>query len=189
MQKRDRRVGDLFLSDDKERQRAYERLAKHKSVEKLRENVEARSGSVAFEAAKGMERFMKELLDIDLVEIFMQGWKKYDAVVEVLARSKKNPLKKYFVALSKHTLRSRHRPGLQVEIEGIPVQRIDFDVDLKLELEGFVLEIKNGEIVALDSGDCRADGKVNCEGVTLYERHSQKLYLPVRFDLEGENDE
>ncbi|WP_456383209.1 hypothetical protein [Hydrogenimonas sp.] len=190
MQRRERgerKVGDIFLKERGKRTEAYEVLGKGRKLRELNDRISAGFGR-DFDVMDGIETSMDELLSIDLADIFMKGWKKYGAVTEVLERSKHSPLQKFYIALSEHTIHSSHRPRLEVEVEGVSLPSLIFEIDLDLKLEGFVLEIVDGEMVAIDSGACMAAGRVSCEGVVLYEKRSEKVELPVRMGFEGEED-
>ncbi len=168
-----------------------ERLANSRQIRQIEERIASSAGGAKPPALLGrMEAYLRELLDIPLEEILTEGWKRYGAIRDACERSKSDPEKTLFLSLAKHTLLSEHHPRIEIELSGKKIGEIAFDIRLRLTLEGFVLRIRGGEIVAIDTGTCLAEGSVACGDVVLIEKGPEKVVLPgtIVLESEGAND-
>ena len=77
-----------------------------------------------------------------------------------------------------HTISSKHKPEIVIEIEPLFKKTIPFDVTVKLVLKGFTLEIQAGLIKKIHTGECKGTGSVQCMNVTLLEKASGDITLP-----------
>ena len=71
------------------------------------------------------------------------------------------------ITLSKHSIKSSHRPSIEVKWDGKVIKEIHFDVEVELDIDGAVVEIQNGRIKKLKARTCTAKGEFGCEGLTL----------------------
>ena len=184
--RRDRVTAEtIFLQESPETAKLAERrLKEHEEFKELQKRVDERTKEG--KTAGLLDRFgdyLSQLLDIDLEDILVNGWKKFEKIEEFLEKSKKSPDKTLYLALSKHTIRSQHHPYIEISIDEETIEKIVFDITLKLALEGFVLEIRGGEIEAVETGECRASGKVTCKGVLLFEKNGEKVKFPGKIIL------
>jgi hypothetical protein len=114
-----------------------------------------------------------ELLKIKFQDILVGGWRKYQQVEHYLEQGKTNPEVIFSVPLVNHTIVSEHHPKIEIRINEIQLEHIDFSILLKLELSGIILNIKGGEIEGVKAGNCKCKGSVSCEGIILFEDSSE----------------
>ncbi len=161
---------------------SQERLSSVESVEalsSLRKTIAAEAKQMRWSVALGdIMKKVKELLDIDIGEIIVGVWKKRDELKKYADTSKYPPGETYLVSLLEHTITSKHRPGIEVLINGAKVKTIWFDIEFALTLEGAILEIDGGSIIGLSTGTCKGMGAIRCEGVALLEKETQPFRLP-----------
>lgn len=85
-----------------------------------------------------------------------------------------------------HTIRSEHRPYIEVRIRNVPVKKIEFVIKLTFKLKGFVLKIKAGEIEEMLTGQCEVEGKVDYSGLTIAEKKLSPIALPALCKFKSE---
>ena len=87
---------------------------------------------------------LTKLLDIDGVAVLVGAWNKARELRKYRDPVKYPPEDVVVVPLTKHKVESKHRPYLDLSVDGRPVGRLHFDVDLALTLEGVELTIQGG---------------------------------------------
>ena len=120
-----------------------------------------------------------ELLDLKIAGIFISCWKKSEELNKVIEESRKKPEEKFELHLSEHTISSEHKPYIEVRFKNAIIYKIVFDLKLSFNLEGFILNIKEGEIQKIDSGKCNAEGTLYWEGIKLMEKKLEPIILPA----------
>lgn len=114
-----------------------------------------------------------DLLDLKLKDILLGGWRKYQQVENFLEQGKLNPEVTFTVPLATHTLVSKHHPKIEIRMDEMFLGEIDFELLLKLELTGIILNIKGSEIDGVRAGTCKCIGSLSCEGIPIFEANSQ----------------
>jgi len=126
---------------------------------------------------------MKDLLDIGIPEIMVSAWNKYRILLKYLDREKYPPDETFLVPLAEHTIRSVHRPFIEILINDQSVAKIQFDLDLSLYLKEATLKIQDGKIKEILVGSCKGKGVMKCEGLVILERETDSVVLPGRISL------
>lgn len=124
-----------------------------------------------------------EILDIGLADIFVGAWNRYKLLEDYCNREKYGPDEILLVPMGKHTIQSTHKPAINIEISDVSVYRLVFDIDLTLELEGLVLQVRDGKIREISSGNCEGRGTVKWGDKVLIERKTPKIDLPGSITL------
>ncbi len=168
---------DLFDLSDIAPQRLAA-LASSERIAPLKNVLSGRVPQVTWPVA--LEEIMKkanDLLDISVPELAGAAWNKYQ-VLRKYTDTKKYPPDETIVApLATHTIRSEHKPYVEILVGDKPVGRVHFAVDLELTLEGVVLSIRGGKIVGMRLGSCQGKGQLSCEGAVIAEKETRSLPL------------
>lgn len=114
-----------------------------------------------------------ELLDLKLKNIVEGVWRKYQQVEQYLGQGESDPEATFLVPLVNHTIVSEHHPKIEIRIDEVPMGKIDFEIQLELELSGIILKIKKSRIDGVKAGSCKCKGSFSCEGIVLFEDSSQ----------------
>lgn len=122
-------------------------------------------------------------LDTNLADVFVATWNKHQALQRYRDREKFPPDKVYSVPLAKHTIKSKHRPYLEILVGEASVGEIVFDVALSLVIEGFRLEIQDARIRSIKTGTLDGKATLSLVGATLVERNLDRITLPGSLDL------
>jgi hypothetical protein len=135
-------------------------------------------------ALRAIMEKIPDVLGIEIGEILANGWKKAEELHGYANRTEYPPEETILVELATHEIRSSHEPHLEVMINDISVGRVDFEVDLVLEVEAALLTVRDGRIWKAAAGRCSASGELKCEGHRIVKRESEKVVLPgeIKFD-------
>jgi len=147
--------------------------------------AELRSNPSLGLAQAGWERAVEEvrshaaaLLDVDLGDLMRRAWKSASAAAETLRRSREKPAEPLTVNLIRHRISSKHHPKLELLVGEQVVGAISCEVEVALDLDGAALVVKNGEIIELRPGSCRATGTFKIEDVLIKKIESAPIELP-----------
>ncbi len=124
------------------------------------------------------------LLDIDLRGILASAWSAAPALRKFLDSTLYPPRKQFAVTLVEHAILSEHAPKLHLEINGVEMSEIPFQITLELLLKGVVLVIQGGKIKEAMVGHATAKGLVKLGEYRLLERESGPLDLPFSLAFE-----
>ncbi|MFS8085514.1 MAG: hypothetical protein ACMG6H_07770, partial [Acidobacteriota bacterium] len=119
-----------------------------------------------------------DLLEIKVDNVLLVAWKKARELQEVIEKSKLTPEETTYVELAEHTINSEHKPSIEVRLKGAKLKTIALLVQLNFKLKGFVLKIRDGRIVELQTGQCEVKGTVKFSGLTIAEKKLAPLKLP-----------
>jgi hypothetical protein len=129
-----------------------------------------------------VEKAAKDLMNVRIDTILLSAWGKYFSLRKYLDRDKYPENATVTTAIGEHTVKSEHRPFLEILINGIEY-RINFGISISLTMKSVILVIKGGRLKAIKPGECSAKGTVTCQSVQIYEKTSQPLVLPEMIDL------
>lgn len=124
-----------------------------------------------------------QMLDVRLVDIFCGAWVRLRELQEYLDTDKHPHDEVSMVPLAKHSIESSHRPSLELHYRGQKLAELVFDVQLELQMEGFVLKIQDGRIREVEAGSFRGSGTVKCRDQVLATAATPEFRLPGRVDL------
>lgn len=149
------------------------------ALSKLKERVLAEARGIRWPAAFGeiMKR-VDELLEPSLPGIMAAAWNKRRLLRTNLDRDKYPPDKTVLVPLLEHTVKSEHRPYIEIYLNDRKVGTVNFLVTVSLSFEGLTLKIRGGRILEILTGSCKGKGIISCEGCILVERETAPFPLP-----------
>lgn len=122
------------------------------------------------------------LIDLDLDNIIIGGWRKYADIMEAAKRTLAEPGSREVVELATHSISFRHQPYVDLIVNEVPVATIHFEMSLKFTVKGLVAAIRDGHLVNLHSGDCAVAGTLAAEGHQLATRAAH-IQLPLLMRL------
>lgn len=126
---------------------------------------------------------LKELLDIDIVDVMAWGWERYGEIRKYADGEKYPPDETYFVPIAEGAIRSVHRPYVEITINETVKEKVTFDVVFTLSVKGVVLGIQGGRIRQIRTGSCKGKGTVKLGNVLLAEKETEPIELPGSIDL------
>lgn len=123
------------------------------------------------------------MLDLDLGDLLVAGWKKYASLTDAARRTHAAPGSEEVVVLATHQLTCSLQPHVDLLLDGVRLNSFEFDLTLVFEVIGLVAVVRSGDLVALRGGECRVTGTLDLEGAKLAERRgrfSTGLLVPLR---------
>ena len=110
------------------------------------------------------------LLEIDLGDALVLGWKRHAALLDAGRRTLAEPGSEEVVLLAGHTVTSHHDPSVDLVVDGYVVNSFELEVGIDFLVTGVAAVVRAGCLVALRSGRCDVTVTVRLEGATLVRR-------------------
>lgn len=151
---------------------------------KLSSALKGRQRLALGDVEKEVRNAYRGALDVNLMDIFLQGWTKISAIAAFANAHKYPPGERHLVPLAEHRITSHHEPRLEILVDGIASLTLPLEVMLRAEFEGAVLEIGSGCIQAVKSASCRATGSIAFRGVSIASMRTGNLVLPAEVKLQ-----
>ena len=149
----------------------------------MQEQMQDKAGAAWKMVQGNMDQHLARLLDIDVVQLLVDGWNKARELRKYRDESAYPPDEVIVVALSKHKLESQHKPHLELVVADRPVGRLHFQIDLALNIDGAQLTIQGGRIMRIATGKTSGTGTIRCEGVIVGQKEAKLGALPGKIDL------
>jgi hypothetical protein len=132
----------------------------------------------------GLAARVDDLLDINLVNVLVAGWKKHREVREQLRVTAADPSRTVFVYIRSHTLDSTHHPSIELRSEGRRLVELSFPIALTFKIAAVELTLRGGAICEIRSEEVQVRGTVKFENTVILERTLSKVRLPGRIVLD-----
>ncbi len=127
-------------------------------------------------------RLVGELLNVELGSVIGSALTKNQAIADALRSTAEKPGPEVVIPLADHTLTSEYSPSVAIVVDASTISTISFHVVLATTIEGGLLVISRGHIVALRAGRAKLSASLACEGVRIAE-HTAELDLPAAMGL------
>jgi hypothetical protein len=150
---------------------------------RVKAQVSAKAGVVWRMVRSQVPDELGKLLDVDGTDVLIGAWNKARELRKYRDTAKYPPEDVVIVPLAKHKIESKHRPYLEVSVDGHGMGRLHFEADLALTLEGVELTIQGGRIRKIRTGRTVGTGTLKCEGAVLHSIEKRLASLPGTIDL------
>jgi hypothetical protein len=160
-----------------------------KAYEEIKKTLSKEAGSLKSVATKELiaNEVDKLLGSMSLTSLLVRTWNKSKQLQKYSDSEKYPPDEPVFLPLLEHSISSTQRPVIEVLLNDRVIGKINFEVAVKLTLEGVVLKIQGGRIKEIRSASGKGKGKITAEGAELFEKETESLPFPGVIDLgEGE---
>lgn len=124
----------------------------------------------------------ESLLEVDLGDALVDGWRGYSALADAARRTLAAPGSEEVLPLVRHTVTWTSRPRVDVLLDGITLNSFEFEITFMFELTAVSAVIKAGNLAALRGGSCVVTGAFSLEGAKIAERKRRVdlgLMLPL----------
>lgn len=125
-----------------------------------------------------------DVLDINVVDVLVGGWKKQNEVRELLQATAADSTRTALVHLAEHTLESTHQPSIEVRSGGRAIARLSFKIEVAFEIEAVDLLLRRGRVEEVRPGRVSARGTVKVENSVIVERKLAPLTLPGKIVIQ-----
>jgi len=124
------------------------------------------------------------LLDLDLGDLVIAGWRKQGQLAAAAERTAANPGSSEVVELATHRVSSAHHPSVELLVNDVHVATVTFDLEVEFVVKALVVTVRDGHVVSLHTGSCDLAATLAAEGVQLASRRGHlELPLVVRWPL------
>jgi hypothetical protein len=128
------------------------------------------TSSVTRTVTEEMGTVADDLLEVDLGDALVAGWKKHRALSEAARRTLASPDSEEVVVLAAHTVTSTYAPAVDLYVDKALVNTFEFQLVVTLVLTGVAAVVRRGDLVSLRGGRCDASVSVSLEGARLVTR-------------------
>jgi hypothetical protein len=124
------------------------------------------------------------LLDLDLGDLVLAGWRKQGQLAAAAERTAANPGSSEVVELATHRVSSAHHPFVELLANDVRVATVTFDLAIEFVIKALVVTVRDGHVVSLHTGACDVAATLAAEGIQLASRRAHfELPLVVRWPL------
>jgi len=166
---------------------SQKRLSEIESDEKmssLKEVVSKEAKEISWPAAfNEIIKNIGDLLNIGIPNIMVMAWNKYRILLKYLDSEKYSPDETFLVPLAEHTIKSEHRPYIEILVNEKQVGKIEFNIDISLTLKGIILKIRDGRIKEILTGTCKGKGTIRYGNLVITEKETGSFTLPGSIEL------
>jgi hypothetical protein len=127
-----------------------------------------------------------ELLDLDLGDLAVAGWRRHAALTAAADRTRVNPGSSEVVDLAAHRITSVHRPYVELLLNDVHVATVRFELRVEFLVRALVATVRDGHVAALGFGACDVAATLAAEGMQLLEQRARldvSLLIPVPLPL------
>jgi hypothetical protein len=117
-----------------------------------------------------VSRAIGGLVNLDVVDVLVGGWRKHRALRGAAERTKIPPGGPEQVELASHRITTAHRPYLDITVNGAKLATLHFDLGLTLDVDAMIGTVRQARLVAIQGGRCTVTAGLGCEGVPLASR-------------------
>ncbi len=128
----------------------------------------------------------QELLDLDLGDLAVAGWRKHAALTAAADRTKASPGSSEVVDLATHRITSVHRPYVELLVNDVHVATVRFELRVEFLVRALAATVRDGHVAALGVGACDVTATLAAEGVQLVKQQARldmSLLIPMPLSL------
>jgi hypothetical protein len=117
----------------------------------------AQAPSASFADAVALE--LHGLLDISVGDVLVGAWNRARELQDALEQTREKADQTILVPLVDHTIKSEHRPYIDILQNDVAIARLEFSVHLELDLDGILVRVRSGRIDGILTGRLKAKGR------------------------------
>ena len=129
-------------------------------------------------AEREVAREAEKLLSLDLFDLLMAGWKKYDALIDAARRTRDKPGTEEKVELATHQIKSSQPSTVEVVINGKSAGTLEVELSIAFKIVALGGVVCQARLTAIETGTCTVTGAIAVDGNELVKRQ-------CGFDLPG----
>jgi len=132
------------------------------------------------EMQAALEKILREL---DVVHLALRAWQTMRDLQKYRDRNKYPPDVATVLSLADHTVKSQHRPRIEVLLGEKPLVSLTLDLEFAAVFEGLALTVQDARICRIGTGRCRAEVSLSYKKNKLWKQATQNVPLPGTIDL------
>jgi len=158
-------------------------LSEHGVTQSAIQGLRSLSGSALEAVNHEVATVADRLLNLDLGDVLMSGWRKYTELTKAAERTLATPGSEEVVILATHRVVSTHHPSVELLIDGIKVHTFVFELKVVFDLNGVTAVLRRGHLVSLRGGECLVTATLTLEGTPLELSRKGRINLPLLVQL------
>jgi len=111
------------------------------------------------------------LLELDLGDVLLAGWRKYSALTDAARRTLAAPGSEEVLELATHRITSVYLPHVDLFVDDQKIATIEFDLTMVFDVTGLAAVVKAGDLIALQGGECMLTATLSLEKARLAQHH------------------
>jgi hypothetical protein len=127
-----------------------------------------------------VETKLRTVLGETLVGLILGGWRKHAAIEAARRKSLSERGIDQIVSLCNHSVTARREHSVDIAIDSVRVMTLSTHLLVRTQLCDATAAVRDGHVVAIRSGNAKADGTVTVDGVQVAQR---SLTFPLTVDL------
>jgi hypothetical protein len=128
-------------------------------------------------AVKEVKATAAGLLDINLIDMLVAGWRTYHDLTSAGRRTLAQPGSKELVSLVTHRVTAEQEPSIEVLVNGQPVVTVRLKFSADFDVSALLAEITEGRLVAIHTGRCDISATLAVDNIDLASGQT-RLELP-----------
>jgi hypothetical protein len=143
----------------------------------VRELAGSAGGAVRAELARSVQG----LLDLDLGQLLLVGWRKRAVLTAAARRTRDQPGTSEVVSLAEHTVTVRQQPSIDLLVREVRLATLHLELTVEFTVRGLAATVRGGRLVELTGGSSTVSASLTIEDSTVAERKGEiRLPLLVR---------
>jgi hypothetical protein len=122
-------------------------------------------------------------LQNDPAGVFVDAWARCAALRKCAEESRAHPDDTTSVFLTSHDFTYQVKPTIDVLLDGVRIGAFPFTASLTCEVSALELQIKDGEITAVQAGTADCKAQIACAASTIWHNDLARVNLPGRLQL------
>jgi hypothetical protein len=127
------------------------------------------------------EPVLSTMGEVDLADCLVACWSKHVALDQLRESTRADPSQADWLKLVEHDVESVHQAEVEIVLDGVPIADFTLDLSLNLTFSAAVLEVRGGEIFALEPGHVAGGASIGVSGVEIGATEHRVLTLPGRW--------
>jgi hypothetical protein len=169
----------VFLLGDDSAEALARSLSEQGVYQSAIQGLRSLSGSALQAVNHEIATVADKLLDLDLGDVLMSGWRKYTELTKAAERTLASPGSEEIVVLATHRIVSTHHPSVDLLVNGSKVHTFVFELQVAFDLNGVTAVLRQGGLVALRAGECVVTATLTLQGTPLELSRKGSIDLPL----------
>lgn len=120
-------------------------------------------------ASREVARAISDLLDINVANVVLDGWRRHHNLREAARRTASDPDESEVVGLPKHVVELSEDPSVDVVVDEVLSVTVPVSVTISSVVDEAVAKVEGGHLTELHSGKVAVTAKLKIRGITIAE--------------------
>jgi hypothetical protein len=117
------------------------------------------------------------LLDYNVIELLVDGWREHRDLIDAARHTLANPGSMELVALATHSIIVIQKPSIDLLLDGERIATVELELTLQFDISAAVAQVSSGFLTALHSGRCDVTAMLAIQGAEAAQQQ-KRIELP-----------